>query len=305
VSNNLRKLALSPQCDLPTLQHLSMAKFLKKLDIEITASIIVNFLLTLPSSAYIFQTLMRLEMETDDLCAVQSLLNRDGFSCMHSLYLHRKNPGLHWDIKSLFTALADTRDSAKIKRVGVADIHSSQTPSHAINANDISPLFQFTNMTTILIDMNESISLDDLLLNSMVTAWPHLQKLELYDWRDPTPTSPSVTLSGMTTLACCHDLNCLALRVNAYQNIPDISLVNLTTTAQDLKSFCVCRSPTQYPDKVKQFLQTIFPNLVNLSYGYNRDHTQFASTDNLTEQEQIYFESWRDVWRQLNNGNWK
>jgi hypothetical protein len=305
-SNNLRNVALSPKCDLLTLQHLSMAKFLTKLNIDITASIILEFLSTLPPSAYIFEALRRLEIHTEDLGTVESLLRRDGLSCLESLFLNRKNPGIRWDIKSLFMALKGSKDAAKIERVQVADIRWNQTPSPVTDAYDISPLFHFTNMSAILIDMNQSVSLDDLLLNSMVTAWPRLQSLELYDWRDPTIVPfQSVTLRGMITLARCRDLKYLALRVNAYQDIPDLSSVNISTRAHNLKSFCVCRSPTQDSNRVTRFLQTIFPNVRHLSYGYNRDHEQFASIDNLTQQEQIYFESWRDVWRQLNNGNWK
>ena len=300
---SIRRLAIPIDLDLATLQHFANSTSLVEFEFSVSSAIIHDFLST-SSLVHIFEHIEELEIETDDIGAVQLLLQWDGFENLHTLHLNRNNPRMPCNLHNLFAAFSHNNRAIDIKHVSAADMRRQLTPIPAVHASHtLSPLWTFTNVTTLSIDMNESILLDDYILNSMVSRWPHLQSLQLYDWRDPTLTTPSsITLNGMLTLAECHDLRSLALRVNAYESIPDISMTKCASSGRKLEHFCLCRSPAQRPYALARFFQMIFPNLINLSYGYDRDHTEFASIENISQLETEYFECWREVWRLLTDG---
>jgi hypothetical protein len=137
----------------------------------------------------------------------------------------------------------------------------------------------------------------------MAEAWPLLQKLQLSDWSNPLDHPTRVTLVGLLLFSHCQRLEGLTLWVNAVQTdgLGDV----IVSPAKKLSNLCLCRSPGLQSTAITAVIEMAFPNLRTLSYGYSREHIQFASLDgHLEPQETLYFECWQDVWRRLNNGQW-
>lgn len=291
-SNSLMEVAIPADFDLATLQHFASAKSLTQLEFTIPSAVVCQFLSSWSLSAHIFQSLKLLEIETDNLGVVPLLLECNGFGCLQGLSIHCNDPNIPYDLHSIFTSLLHNNQTANIQEVIIDKINPQSTPTPTINRlHSLLPLCEFPNITMVHMDMIESIILDDGVLKAIADKWPGLKKLQLYDWCNPTqPTSSSITLNRMLSLAkCCH-LRSLALWVNACGSIPDLSMISYPKDGGKLTSFWLCRSPGLCSNGLTQFLWTLFPNLRNLSYGYDQAHTLFASIENLGVLEQEYFE---------------
>jgi hypothetical protein len=303
-SDSLVELAVPSDFDLVTLQHFAMTRSLVQLEFAVPSAIIHQFLSATSLSTHIFENLEQLEVETDNLGALQSLLELDGFGSLQGLCIHHNDPSIPYDLCHLFTSLLRNDRITQIEEVVVDNVDPTGPPTHRLSGSySLFPLCQLPNLTTVHVDMHGSISLDDTILNAMVDAWPHLKRLQLYDWSDPTlPVSSFITPDGMLSLAKCRYLTSLALRVNACGPLPDLSMISYPKYGEKLTTFCLCRSPGLHPMRLTGFLRVLFPNLRNLSYGYQRGHRLFASIGNLGLLEQEYFECWREVWRLITDG---
>jgi hypothetical protein len=299
---NLKRLHACPSTfDLDTLVHFSTSRTLKILDMAIPSSVIQQFTLSDPITP-IYDFLKHLCIETEELSPVHAFLACDGFSCLEGLELSRCKSQTAWDLPQFFTSARSS--SIPLECLTLSQTGLSPHPPHSVSLHRLSLPLPFRNLTELSVDFDGSLDLDDHTLGTMAEAWPSLQKLELCDWSNPCDRPTQVTLVGLLSLTRCQLLKDLVLRVNALQIAQQTMHSVIVTSSETLTNFCICRSLCLQPNAVTPILQTAFPNLRNLSYGYSREHTLFASLTNLSPVETLYFECWQDVWRQLNNGIW-
>jgi hypothetical protein len=303
---NLKRIAVLPSTvDLHFLSHFSSSPILEYLHMSVHSNTLSEFILAHPP-APLFNNVASLLIRTEKLSAAQELICCNGLESLEVLHIIRMNAEITWNLPSFLRSLWQHKSSMPLEELYIHDnrvsVASKSALAHPITLATITHLFVFSQITVVSIDLNQSTSLDDHVLDAIADAWPHLQQLTLYDWSDPSPDRVKTTLSGLSHLSRCLELEDLALRINAMLPTAHAVFAHGTTSTNKLQEFCVCRSPAENPTALAQLLRTLFPNLKDMSYGYDRHHYLFASESRMEDDEVPYLETWRDVWRQLNNG---
>jgi hypothetical protein len=302
---NLKHLHARPSpFDIDTLTHFSTSRTLTILEITVPSHVFEQF----SSTKHIwpvYDCLKRLYIDTEDLSSAHTFLGHQGFQRLQKLELSRYKPEVVWDIPAFFASVRSSNIS--LNRLTLSDTVlstlSPTPPMRSVNMRGLSLPLPFPSLTKLFVDFEGSLDLDDHVLGAMAEAWPLLQKLQLSDWSNPLDHPTRVTLVGLLSFSHCQWLEGLTLRVNAVQTdgLGDM----IVSPAGKLSNLCLCRSPGLQSTAITAVIEMAFPNLRTLSYGYSREHTQFASLDGRLEpQETLYFECWQDVWRRLNNGQW-
>jgi hypothetical protein len=158
--------------------------------------------------------------------------------------------------QNLINALGDCRFHASLKSIHISEeIASSNTPI------DIRPLFVFSDLTEITLDLSGPLEHDstldelgDTFLKDMARGWPRLTTLSLFHYR-----GLHVTLPRLVPLAqYCLELRSLNIRVDARSAPPSIAEYS-TVKNETLRDLHVMDSPIVDPGRVATFIYGIFP----------------------------------------------
>jgi hypothetical protein len=188
-------------------------------------------------------------------------------------------------------------ESSTTKSVTQIDIHCTdmdgdeETPEHGLDALTIKSLFVLTKLEVLkLTAVCSTHELDDIFLEEVAAAWPHLRVLHICWSRETTNHSPKITLNGLAALLKCHALTDLSIAFDSHAPLHPLS----TLPKGNLQSMTFAQSSLQSPSRVVLFFTGVFPNL-SLIDAYNDcgyDEKQTKWQDGRWEQTKEMF---RDV----------
>jgi hypothetical protein len=131
---------------------------------------------------------------------------------------------------------------------------------------DITPIFEFGNLETVIFSLSENVALTQENINQMTSSWPHLVELTV-DVGFPTSRAPLVDHTDFLTLVYgCPRLKKLGLYFNATR-VTGTDLVPLSVNpSQHLKPASLVHlnvgaSPIYSPSKAAEFLRAHCPSL--------------------------------------------
>ncbi|KAJ7750562.1 hypothetical protein B0H16DRAFT_1460668 [Mycena metata] len=136
----------------------------------------------------------------------------------------------------------------------------------AITLQTIEPLLSFTSLTHADIRLNAGFELSDRCIASVAEAWPLIETLRLtlpYDARHAVASS--ITIAGLRTFACnCPCLDTLGLSLDGSVEPPKVKPIDVFAHQDRLRILEVGISVVQYPERVADFLSTVFPALAKI-----------------------------------------
>ena len=292
--------AQTAQFNYKTLGHFAALYKLKKLSFSIGSSELSRFIQGTPEG--IFKHLIELDIKTDDLKTAGQFLLCPGFNALESLRISGR-PGLE-DPYCLFDTIQARRVRLPLKSLTlwhtrVYEANGNPSPRCKLEPKIFTPLFPFTGMTVIDIDLNASVTLDNSSLCMISRAFPRLRILKLLGkLLTGSSDPPKVTLDGLLYLASLADLEQLEIQVDAMGIAPVITEWQVMTfgLGWKLKSLGVSRSPVNVLNVMPavQFLHAVFPNLETLDYGYGALDPELEP-DDLSPVEGEYMRCWMGI----------
>ena len=160
------------------------------------------------------------------------------------------------------------------------------------------PLFEFTDMTVLEINLFGSVGLNDSGLIGLAHAWPRLQILKLCEYTTMPDTATGLTLSGLFPLiVSCINLRELIIRVDARNTIPDTAQLRNIVPAFTLQHLDISRSPVNISDaaSISYLIKTVSPNLRTLEDGWNIVGPDWHGLEPVEEEN---FHVWMEIRRQ-------
>ncbi|GLB44545.1 hypothetical protein LshimejAT787_1701720 [Lyophyllum shimeji] len=219
-----------------------------------------------------FPGLRKLLLQIDDLAPCETVFHFPRFPQLQSLTILRSESGRTWNLNRFFLRF---RKGQSLPHLTSLDIRIPFKHRRAPNPNNLTspitfqtfePLLSIVNLDTLRISVDCAFDLNVDELVKMGSAWPRLRVLELQD--RTIQSTPPVTLAGLIPLlASCPNLEELALRVDAFQSIPDFAQLGTFVPHTQLRKFNYCRSPIREPRHVAAFLAFLLPDLSSLFHG--------------------------------------
>ncbi|KAG6902715.1 hypothetical protein C0995_012379 [Termitomyces sp. Mi166 len=303
--HHIQKLnALSLQIDRVIFVSLSMLPELDYLAISILDEKHLHFPELVEDLAF-FPQLKDLDLHIGNVGTfVQVLCTEGAFQRLSSLKL-RGSVEATTDIFPLFCAIQKHAAlSQNLESLTVLTAYQTYEPSQClvppINYSMLEPLFSLRRFRVLIIEVDGIVDLDNATLARIGVGLPHLEVLALGVER-PQPTKPRITLTGLIPfLSSCPCLRSLSLRVDATENISELSGSGSFPSFPNLVEFGCSASPIRSSQEVANFLRSLFPAVTRLSYcrayddeAWTRDHP--AETVQLEEVRK-----WKVVQRLMN-----
>ncbi|EIW77763.1 hypothetical protein CONPUDRAFT_156948 [Coniophora puteana RWD-64-598 SS2] len=182
-------------------------------------------------------------------------------------------------LHSYFTTLASHSSVEHMSSIVVHQVFDIEPPRptpdpHAITLQTLFPLTSFPNLTSIFIDIDCPINLSDACLDSLASAWPHLESLSLNEtggWRPPPGHNTiGITPHGLLPLLSkCPHLTSLSLHLTTASLPASVSCAQRPgrgTANARLDALNVCDSPITHTavPALSAFLSDVLPNLHNI-----------------------------------------
>ena len=289
-----------------TLAHFAALSTLRAFRFSIGAEELKGFVDS-NSSKYIFMELTDFVIQTDDLEEATRLVEQKGFGRLEHLTVCRGSMQGFWTLDPFFKALQKQAGNMPLTSLRLIPGKYAKSDSvHPLGGlvpksgvHTFVPLFEFTDMTVLEIDMFGSVDLNDSGLIDLANAWPRLEILKLCEYTRTMPDAATgLTIFGLLPLvASCINLRELTIRVDARNAIPDAAQLRNIGPALKLRCLNVSRSPANDSDvtSISYFIKTVFPNLRTLSNRWNIIGPDWHYREPV-EEENLH--CWEDIQRQ-------
>ena len=161
---------------------------------------------------------------------------------------------------------------------------------YEITATTLQPLFHFTNLEHLCLDIGRGVYINDKALYDASKSWPKLKTLE---FREQTRfPEPGVTFSGLACLArLCPLLETVSLRINGLSECD----IPIGWAGENLTSLSICMSPI-IPEshKAGRMFAKLFPKLQSVSSSWKTWHWfgYLANSADMTPLEKEYLDRW-------------
>jgi hypothetical protein len=249
------------------------------------------------------------DIETDDLEEVARLIEQKGFGRLEHLKVARRPIQGFWTLDPFFRALQKQAGNMPLKSLRLVQAEFMEfwegrprTLEPISGVHTFVPLFEFTDMTILEIDLLGSVALNDGGLIDLAKAWPCLEILKLCEYTTMPDNATGLTLSGLLPLVgSCINLRELAIRVDALNPITDAAQLRNIVPALKLQHLDVSRSPADDATTISYFIKTIFPNLRTLRDRWNFDGPDWYELDPVEEENR---QCWAVIQQELGVRSW-
>lgn len=251
------------------ISHLSTLANLRSMDISLRPGGDFDLLGRKPLQQG-FSNMRTARLELPSLEMVSLLLQSYSFDQLQSLTIERSDQDGPCDLNLFFRSLQASRPPLSLESLHLLANYKGTWPpaqsSSPIPANTLDPLYSFTNLHTVIIDIDPVINLVPTTLLRMSSAWPNLRVLGLPE--RSMRRRPNITLSDLLSfVSSCPHLQDLGLLVDAYLPIPPFVQQGEIKPCHSLRHLDVYLSPAREAADIAAFLTLAFPGLTRFSSG--------------------------------------
>ncbi|KAF8172411.1 hypothetical protein K438DRAFT_1981577 [Mycena galopus ATCC 62051] len=213
---------------------------------------------------------------------------------LESLTLEFINSLTGQETQDLFDALSASVLHSNLTRISLISGYEDGTllhfPDHIVPGHSVRPLFNFTNLTSVLILTPVGIDLDNATVSVLARAWPRLERLDLSSYYYYSPAArPRATLECLLSFAAwCPRLEKLCMTFDGTV-IPSPQSGSSRVVHSALKYLHVEHSPISTALSVARFLSGIFVVLADIRSNADDDE------DELMEETEIRYSLWNEV----------
>ncbi|KAF8632185.1 hypothetical protein AX15_001953 [Amanita polypyramis BW_CC] len=213
-----------------------------------------------------FPMLQTLDLQISHIGFCTTLVNCMSRTPLRSLHLNLCGDPIKEYWTKLFNAirLCIDHNSLRVIHIDYDDVDAlseDQPEDPPIILSDLSPLLAFTYLSKVSITARFGFDLDNKDLKTIISAWSHLQTLEIIPVR-PSEHWPQINLEGLVIIARqCPSLESLTIAFDASEGYENVEKPGGGACNEKLRTLGVLHSPIGDPPKVAAFLSDIFPNL--------------------------------------------